>query len=355
MSDWQWFAAQPDGSGAEELTTARDRKCSWKLRDNGDATLTLTSGGDGDQSTLIEELRTDLLVTWQDRLFGRYRFAGSSDTIGETEHSVAFGAIDYRGVLTRRLAHEALSFESVDTAEAGWELIAYAQALEAGHLGIGRGTVEEILTADVEVPTGKSIAEAITDQSARFPGFDWWIDPAMQYQARGFRGTERDFALIYGDTVTAAVRTFEPASYANVVHQTGAQGLTPVVRTATDLAQRLEGRWEAQEGNPDITTQAALNATATTNLSRLAALAPAWTVTVAPGAWTPDDLWVGDLAPLTIRSGRLDVDTVERVLEIHLTDGDVAQVEIVLSNTLRSDLAALQRTVPAQLAQLSRR
>lgn len=361
---WTWLAALPDGTHLDELTTARDRRVTWRLRDQCDAGLKMTSGGDVDQSLLIEELRTDLILTWNDQAHFRGRFGPSADTFDETSHEVEFGAIDYRGALTRRFTHTAIDLEGVDLAEAGWQLIDHTQrgtGLAGGPLGIGRGPLPTIATADVAHPVGKQIAEAIDEASKRYPGFDWWIDADMQYQAAAWRGSRepRDFALILGTTVAGGGTTFDPAAYANAWIQTGADGLDPAILGATDLGTdaRREGRWESVGADGDLATQAAVDDTAVINLARAGALPVAYRCRLKPGMWTPDQLWLGDLVRIVIRSGRKDIDARERVIEISITDSPDGPpvVEITVGNTLAADLAALLRRMPARLTTLARR
>lgn len=361
---WTWFGCLPGGGSPFELTTATERKVTWRLRAGGEGSVTMPSTtGPDDQSRLVEELRTDLVAAWNGRALWRGRFGPSEDDITDTAHGVVFGAGDYRTILTaRRFALEPLSWPDVDIAAAAWNLIDYTQrvaGLPGGHLGIGRGEVATIGDADVEVPSGEPIGKAIDDLGARWPGFDWWVDADLAFNAVPFRGTQRDFPLVFGETVTAAGRTFDSSTYANAVHLTGAEGLEAAVELAPDLGTdaRREGRWEAQVANTDLTTQAMVNASALGELRRAAVLAPSWTFTLAPGVWTPDDLWVGDLTRVVVRSGRLDVDAVERITEITVTDtGDGEPVvELIVSNTLRSDVEALLRSLPSRLNQLARR
>jgi hypothetical protein len=359
---WAWLAVDLDGTILDDLHSATERSCTWRLRDQGDADVDLPSTPDG-QAGLIDELRTDLVVTWQDRAWWRGRFAGSDDELDEEGESVSFGAVDYRGVLEGRLALEDLSWEDIDIAEAAWRLVRWTQH-EAGYPGgllgpgLGRGPLDTIATGDVEVAAGQTIAAAIDDVSKRYPGFDWWTDADMLLQASRWRGSTaaRDFPLIWGDTVTRARRNLDVATYANLIRQTGGSDLDAVIETAADLAGRPEGRWEQAEANPDLATQDAVAESALVSLARAGHLHPQWTFTVRDGVWTPDDLWIGDLVRVVVRSNRHDVDTFERVTEITVTDdGDDVTVDITVGNTLAADVAAFQRRLPARLTQLARR
>lgn len=365
MTGYEWLVVDPATAEAVgDLSAAVSRTATWRLGDGA----TASASGTGASVEAVFPLRTDLLLTWKPneaataRGLWRGRFGPWDGDVAPARFDKKVDAADYRTCLHRRHALAALDWTGIDIADAGWELIHYTQHVApypGGPWGIGRGQVDPIATADVQVPVGRAIDDAINDLAKRHPGFDWWISPDMQYEARAQRGTTRDFALELGTTVTQASPALDTSGYANLVLQTGAEGLTPAIRHATDLdtAARPEGRWETQAANPDLTTQAAVNGAGDITLARAATLSPAWTLQLTPGAWTPDDAWIGDYVPLRGDGPGIEFDTVERIVEITVTDTGAGTVtpQITVSNSLAQDVAAQMRSLPALLGQALRR
>lgn len=361
-----WEVLDLHGDFVDDLSGVSKRSVTIRLAE----AATFEFAGTGAALAEAWPLQRDVLLTWQAREADtprglvRGRFVGGGREIEVGRHDRTIGAVDYRGLLNTRRALAPLSWPGVDIAEAGWSLIDYTQRIApypGGPMGIGRGEVVPIMTADVEVASGREIDLAIDDQATRYPGFDWWIDVDLQYQARPHRVSHRDFALELGTTVSKVSELTDTAAYGNLVHQTGADGLTPAVRYAPDLGTdaRPEGRIERGFGNPDLRTQAGVNGAAETNLSRAGVLAPTRTFTMAQGEWTPDDLWVGDYCPVrhSTDDGLVDVDTIERVVGITINDppDGTPAVSIEVSNNLAQNVAAITRATPALLAQALRR
>lgn len=357
-----WYAALPDGTITDELVTARGKKVTWSLDAACQAECVLQGDPTGrltDQTSLVRALETDLLINWNgSSTFGfRGRFGPSEWTIDETSHAEKWSAIDYRGALARRYAREVLTYTATDNAAIVWDLVDHAQSGPSGSFGIGPGTLPTVVDSNLEVPIGKAIADQIEDLSKVYPGFDWWVDADMLINVDRFRGTLRDFALEFPSTVSLITRSFDPSTYGNTVIQTGAEGLTPSVLYADDLEVRPEGRWELVESNPDLDTQPSLDRSAQTSLVRGAASGVSHAFRLKPGTWTPDLLWIGDLVPYRYRSCSRDVDSVERVVQIAVSeDGNgTTQVDIAVGSSLAADIAALNRRHTARLTQLARR
>jgi hypothetical protein len=342
-------------SPLSDLPEARDRRVTFKL--NAPAELSFTVPGDSRDAALLAELRTDVIAYWGGTALARLRVGATSDNLDADTHTVDVAALDYLALLDRRYLQNAVTYATTELTTSAWNLIAYTQGRTAGSWGITRGLTATTAAVTWSGEDGKKIGEAISDLHLVYPGFDYAIDPQLRFNTWAFRGQQRDYALEYGGNVTAVSRTFDPERYANVVRQSGKEGIAPAWRSAADLASRPEGRFEAQEGNTDLATTALVGLAADAYLQRHGTVTPTYTMTLAPNAaWTPDALWLGDWCTFVVRSGRLDVVGLERVYEVAVeVTADAAATVSLTFGDFREDLLALVRAVPARLEQMNRR
>jgi hypothetical protein len=353
---WRFVLVDSEtASPLTDLPEARDRKVTFKL--NAPAELSFTVPGDSRDAELLAELRTDVIVYWGGTALARLRVGATTDNLDADTHNVDVAALDYLALLDRRYLQNAVTYTNTELTTQAWNLIAYTQGRTAADWGITRGLTAVTASVTWSGEDGKKIGEGINDLHLIHPGFDYEIDPGLKFNTWAFRGQQRDYALEYGGNVTAVTRSFDPEKYANVVRQSGAEGIAPAWRSAADLATRPEGRWEAQEGNTDLPNAAVVGLAADAYLQRHGTVTPTYTMTLAPNAaWTPDALWLGDYCTFVVRSGRLDVVGLERVFEVsvEVTPDEAATVNLTFG-TFREDLLALVRAVPARLEQMNRR
>lgn len=358
---WQFFATLPDGTIQGEIAGATsNRTCTWRLADAGEAGFNLL--GVGDAAPWVRPLASDLLVAFDGQGMWRGRIGPRTRAKDADKQTSTVNAVDYRGVLGRRLTHSPQSYPSTDIAMAGWELITKSQSGEmmaGGDLRITAGQIDTISSRDLTFPAGQPIDEAISKLAGEAPGFDWWIDANLQYQAVRRRGLAlRDFVISNDVNATDVAESFDPTTYANVIIQTGADGLMPAVRAVPGLGDRPEGRWETAVSDPDLASQARVDAAADQSLLARSALIPSYTVTLAPNTWTPNDLFVGDHVRLRVDfDDGAPVEITERVSEISVSlDGDGnSTAQIVIGTALREGVAVLLRKLPARLSALNRR
>jgi hypothetical protein len=325
---WDLIAMSPTGNAIGDLVGARSKRFTFRLDEP--STVEWSMSGTDPGATFIDELTTDV-EAWRNgvRLL-RARVGASSDDIGPEDHSVAFSAVDYRGVLARRLVWAAATYTGIDQVAIVRDLIADSQALTAGNLGITDATTATGRNRARTYEAGKNLAEAIQELSDVDGGFDWDISPEMELRTwYPARGASRDFAAVWGDTVTAVRRQVDPSQYANTIRFSGAEGVTTTTRSVAGLADRVEGRFEAQSGDTDISTTTALGEKADWELSERSVIRPSYTVKLKPGVWDgPATLWLGDTCRLVVRRGRLDVNTEARVHEIAVTVDDSGGEEV---------------------------
>lgn len=323
---WKLLAGPPAGPDTE-LTAAKGRRLTVRLGQASDVGFTID--GRHEQAMGITELASDIWVYRDQELLHRGRTGTTSDDVNADSHRTTFNAPDYRALLERRYLYDGdkLSYVQEDEASIAWQLVQATQGKTGGDLGITRGSGQTTgYLRDRLFTAGKSIAESISQTGDLSGGFDWEIDPQLRLNIfNPARGRDTDVVLDYGGAVSSFTRAVLPAEYGNAVRAVaGADPRAPETREAADLASRPEGRFEIERGFPDILEQSTLAAKADWLLTDSQVLRPSYTLTLKPSRYPgPRNLWIGDTCIVSIRSGRLDEHSRQRVMEIAFEpDGD---------------------------------
>jgi hypothetical protein len=323
-----------------------------------------TIDGRHEQAAGITDLATDLWCYRGVQLLHRGRIGTSGDELDADTHTSTFNAPDYRALLDRRILYDSdkLSYVAEDQSSIAWQLIQATQGKSGGNLGITRGTGQT--TGYMRTRTyqaGKSIAESITQLGDAATGFDWEIDPNLALNVYNpERGRDTDVVLDYGGLASKVSRTLNPGEYANAVRATAAADpRAPEYRTAADILTRPEGRFELDQGFPDVLEQATLSTLADGLLADSQTLRPAYTLTLRQDGYPgPDELWLGDTAIVRIKSGRLNVAEAMRVMELTFEPGsdgeEVVRVTVGHPNPA-GQFAARLRATDTRLSLLERR
>jgi hypothetical protein len=146
-------------------------------------------------------------------------------------------------------------------------------------------------------------------------------------------------AMVYGSTVAALTRTVDSSTYGNYWRVIGnnqdpnaAQLFAEVWSAdANNVAKYPIGLWMSADNAPSIITPAALAGQAQGDLQMYGTLIPTYTLTLTAGAYAYGAPYMGDVVPLVVKSGRLNVNTNVRVLGITYRIGDDGQEDIDLT------------------------
>lgn len=392
-----------------ELSVARSRRLERKW--NAPATLTFTVDGRSAAASAITELATDVLAlrwndAWnRDEPMFRGIVTQSQDAVSEQEHTVTFTCHDYSAVLWRRLvtAGAGVNYTQLDQDQIATNLLALATgAASSGGTSFAPGSFLP-LKISLAQPNGASrsfsgvkrdrfyagstkIGEAIANLGNVANGFDWDVAPfgssisvagdadalRIFYPYQGVTDTAP--ALVYGSTVTTVSRSVNSADYANYVRGVGANGSAaagaPQVfgeawnTDVNNVTVYPVGTWMDDQNAADVSVSLTLAEKAQGDLAMSGILVPTYTLGLRPGAWgsivssgSPGiDIAVGDVLPLTIQSGRLDVNTTIRVLGVTFAIGDDGQEDVSIAvGRPATTLAYLMRQPIRDTAALTRR
>ena len=352
---WAFVVASTSGTHLGDLLGAKSRSLSFPI--DAPATAKWTSRGDDPGALLTIELATDLMAYRDGTLMFRGRNGATGDDIDANTHKTTWSSVGYRGFRRLIWPTSTRTFSAVDQATIAWTLISNSQSLADGNLGITNGSTATGTLRDRTYDAGKPIGEAIDELAAVIGGFDWDISPAMVFQlwpSPAYRGTAVGWAAVFGDTISKVKRDVDPATFATDLYGTGGDTTTPITRSAA--SRGAAGRWESTVSWSDVSVQSTLVQHTEAALAEAENLVPTYQLTVAKGRWSPSDAWLGDTVRFVCHSGRLNVDTTGRIVQVDITIDDDGNEQTVITLD-RRPVTLTDRLISTQdrLATLSRR
>lgn len=332
---WRLVIGDWTGPPERELTLATNRKATFTL--TAPATLAFDLPGESDEAALLEEMVTDVWVYGDAVLVFRGRVTALTDTVTADAHTVAVTAVDYRGLLSRRLLVEGdqLNWSNATYAEIAWGLVTATQAKAGGGLGIVQGVW---VPDPAQIPSnyrvrnyaaGLEIGKAVDDLAG--VAFDYQIDPGLHFNlwAPG-KAHISAFVADYGGTVAGFTRATAATSWANVTRSSGDATTTVGVNLVTD---NPAGRFEQQIGYPDVTLQDTVAQRAAADHARWMEWQATINVDLRPGIVPQSvDLDVGNTIAVALRSGRLNEVGTRQIqqMTVAVDDNDVPRVRLGL-------------------------
>jgi predicted fused transcriptional regulator/phosphomethylpyrimidine kinase len=363
----------PTNTGLGELTDARSRKLEQAL--NTAATLSFTLDGHSPTALAIRELAQDVIAwRWDDQqnrdvLAFRGCITQAQDTLSEQTHTVAFTAHDYLALMARRFYTNPapLTFTQQDQDNIAAAVVgnSFQIASSSGTSFVPGsyfpvtpvtcrpdGTTNRPLSGQLRdrTITGQASMGETLDQLAKvINGFDYDYYPnsnitgydslRLFYPYQGILRTSPQ--LMYGSTVSTVTRTLDSANYANYERVVGNNGSSDPTAAqlygeawntdANNVGVSPQGLWMNGENASDVTIKQTLTDKANGDLSRDGVLVPSYAVGLRPGAYSWGNPNMGDVIPLIIQSGRLNVNTTIRVMGVTYDIGDDGQEDVALT------------------------
>ena len=391
---WRLTLHNRDFTGLQQLNqtataaladaTARVLTRAWDTA----AQLDFVIDGHSAAAAQLAELQQDI-VAWRwddsaglDRPMFRGPITQAVDTVTEEAHTVAITAHDYFAMFARRLLTAPITYTNTDQDDVLADIVTKASAVSSSSgTSFAPGSVLPITLALVN-PDGTT-RSAKSGQIRTLPyaastdlltmadgiaklvnGFDYDVLPAgltgssdalrIFYPYQGVQRT--DLALIFGSNISQVTRTVDSSTYGNYWRVIGnnasadpnaAQLFAETWSTdANSVSQYPIGLWMSADNAPSLTNQAQLTAQAQGDLSLHGKLIPTYTLVLTAGAYNYGAPFMGDVVPLVVKSGRLNVNTNVRVLGIKYNIGDDGQedVDLVVGQPGRTLVQMIQQS-----------
>ena len=157
-----------------------------------------------------------------------------------------------------------------------------------------------------------------------------------------YQGTTRTYPqLVYGSTVSSLTRTVDSAAYANYERVVGNNASSDPNAAqlyaerwnadANSVGTAPQGLWMAGENASDVTVVQTLQDKADGDLKRDGLVIPNYSLGLRPGAYSWGNPNIGDVVPLIIQAGRLNVNTTIRVMGLTYDIGDDGQEDVAIT------------------------
>ena len=314
--------------------------------------------------------------------------AQAEDEVSEESHTVTFTCHDYAAMLARRYTTQPLTYTQVDqdtlvanfVAQAVNPMSASGQSFSpGGYLPLASVKVNpdgtQRLAAggqlrDRTYPAASPLDQMLDDLAKSAPlagaapggtgAFDYDVIPAQLAARYGYtyppgnyrdnlrifypyQGLQRfDVPLVYGSTVAAFTRTVSSGDYANMWRAIGAapsgspDGTPPMFSEqwnsdSNNVTVNPIGLWMETDNAADVTIQSTLDQKALGDLALAGIITPSYTLTMRPGAYRWGAPNMGDVCPVIIQTGRLNVNTNIRVLGIAYSIGDDGEEDVEIT------------------------
>jgi hypothetical protein len=358
-----------------DLTAASAKKISVYLDQPHEISFTLP--GEHPEAELVEELFCDVIAQYDGAREVRCRVGPSTDSADGASITTTIRALSYKEMVSRWYVDTDRQYEASFTGSRGiegigWQLLTQFMVRSSGGFSISRGpggvgTASVTTNPLIKVDKGTVVSEAI-DKLFEDTIYWWDIDQDMVFNTYQ-KGYRRRFLLDYGGSVASFQRTVDPSTYANAVRLFGGTPTTPPVGYAVPDASSTtpevlagtapQGRWERYVYDSEEYSQSRAQSRADALAAAAQVVTPTYTMTLKPGMWAgPDDLWIGDVCPVKLQVGRLDVDTELIVSSMIFDIGDDGEETVTVTCdglSTRDTYFVKQRKALADIRRLERR
>ena len=371
-----WTATATSVSMLAELSGARSRTLTraW----NTPAQFAFTLDGRDPAAGLVKELATEVMVWRSGTSLPMFRgmIDHAEDVVSEQAAVTNYVAHDYAAMLTRRyltapysvtqrdqdgivadllqLAVNTTSSSGTSFAPGAWLPLNPSQRQPDGT--IYRPASGQL--RDRTYTPSSQIFQLIDDLSKVINGFDWEVRPftwdvQLNANTDGFwiyyprQGVTRtDMAFVYGANLAALTRTVSSSDYANYMRVVGNNGSSDPAdpqlfseawnTDANNVTVNPVGLFMDAQNAADVSIQSTLDQTARGAVlnpdgspgGTSGLLVPSYALTLRPGAYQYGQPNMGDVVPLIVEVGRLNVNTTVRVLGLEWQIGDDGQEDV---------------------------
>jgi hypothetical protein len=341
MSEYKYILWDYRTGQKEIFPEVMNRQYSYQLNRAGKASFTLPITAERLQRFDIFLGVTRLLIYRENALI----WAGVVWEVNEgasDEGDVTIQCTEIFHILSEK-RYTSNTYTATDAGTIAWGLINTTQGLTGGNLGITQGVLQTTQNRDRQY-FDESIGEKIIQLTEVINGFDFLITPSIKINTLGVfnvyakRGsTITDFRLEYGEGLKNNIQSWSRkrtlSDMFNSIVVEG-QGLGDARLTSTESDTALitaVGRLEGRKQEKSITEQATLDQKADEYIRVHKTEQPIYDITLNNAYNDFGKYDVGDIVPIRIKYGYVDINTTMRIYGIDVRVSNAGEESIKLT------------------------
>jgi hypothetical protein len=341
MSEYKYILWDYRTGQKEILPEAMNREYSYQLNRAGKASFTLPITVERLQRFDIYLGVTRLLIYRENALI----WAGVVWEIQEgasEDGDVTIQCTEIFHILSEK-RYTSNTYTGTDAGQIAWGLIDTTQGLTGGDLGLTQGTIQATQNRDRNY-FDESIGEKIIQLTEVINGFDFLITPSIKdntlgvfnvYAKRG--STITDFRLEYGEGLKNNIQSWSRKRtlsdmFNSIVVEGEGYGDIALKATTTDSSLiNAVGLLEGRKQEKSVSQQATLNQKADEYIRVHKTEQPIYDITLNNAFNDFGKYDVGDIIPVRIKYGYVDINTTMRIYGIDVRVSDAGEEVIKLT------------------------
>lgn len=344
MSEYKYILWDFRTGQKEILPEALNRSYSYQLNRSGKASFSLPLTTERLQRFPLYIGVTRLLIYRADKLIWAGVIWEITEDAQDDEGTVNVQCTEIFHILSEK-RYTSNTYTNTDAGQIAWGLINTTQGLVGGNLGITQGTIEATQNRDRQYFDEK-VGEKIIQLTEVINGFDFEITPSIKVNTLGVfnvyskRGsTLNTFRLEYGEGLKNNIQSWNRKRtlsdmYNSVIVEGEGLGDARLTSTETDTALitaigLLEGRVQEKS----INQQTTLDTKAQEFIRVRKTEQPLYDITVNDAYDDFGKYDVGDIVPVRIKYGYVDINTTMRIygIDVRISDAGEEVIKLTIS------------------------
>jgi hypothetical protein len=335
-------------SGAKEIfSEATSRSYSYQLNRAGRASFTLPITSDRLRTFPLYLGVTRLLIYRDNVLIWAGVVWELQESASIDEGTVNVQCTEIFHILSEK-RYTSNTYTATDAGQIAWGIINTSQGLTGGNLGLTQGAIQATQNRD-RTYLDENIGEKIIQLTEVINGFDFLITPSIKINTLGVfniyskRGTTvSNLRLEYGDGLKNNITAWDRKRtlsdiYNSVIVEGEGLGDARITSTQTDSSLiNAVGLLEGRVQEKSINQQATLDTKAQEIIRVRKTEQPIYSLTLN-NAFDDFGLYdIGDIVPVKIQSGYVNINTTMRIygIDVNVSDEGEEQIKLTVSTII---------------------
>ena len=347
MSEYKYILWDFKTGAKEIFSEATNRSYSYQLNRAGKASFTLPITSERLNTFPIYLGVTRLLIYRANVLIWAGVVWEMEENATIDEGVVNIQCVEIFHILSEK-RYTSNTYTNTDAGQIAWGLINTTQGLTGGNLGLTQGTIEATQNRD-RTYLDEKIGEKIIQLTEVINGFDFLITPSIKINTQGVfnvyskRGqTINSFNLEYGEGLRNNIQAWSRKRtlsdiYNSVVVEGEGYGDIALKSTQTDSSMiNAVGLLEGRVQEKSINQQTTLDSKGQEFIRVRKTEQPIYDLTLNNAFDDFGKYDIGDIVPVKIKSGYININTTMRIygIDVRVSDGGEEQIKLSVSTII---------------------